>query len=57
MSQSLFYWNNPCNEDVVDDAIKDYVSQSLFYWNNPCNKLVVGEKMNKEKVTILVLLE
>ena len=36
-SQSLFYWNNPCNLQYSFIKYGENKSQSLFYWNNPCN--------------------
>ena len=37
-SQSLFYWNEPCNLKAIRKTRKPMSSQSLFYWNEPCNK-------------------
>ena len=36
-SQSLFYWNEPCNSNVPPYKESALPSQSLFYWNEPCN--------------------
>ena len=56
-SQSLFYWNEPCNYSYVSDSFVLIGSQSLFYWNEPCNGIEGLETLISRKVTILILLE